>query len=60
MDVDTRTVAYLGAALALIVGGTIATGLLPSTPLYQFVAGALIVLGFAVGYIGIGAFELPD
>lgn len=60
MDERRRRYALLGLALALLVGGTLATGLLPSTPLYQAVAGAMIVAGFAVGYVGIGAIRLPE
>ena len=60
MDERTRTYASLGLAIALIVTGTLATGFLPSTPVYQFVAGAMIVAGFAVGYVGIGAIKLVE
>lgn len=60
MDERTRRYAMLGLAVALIVVGTLSTGLLPSTPIFQVVAGALIVAGFAVGYVGIGAIQLPE
>ena len=60
MDERTRTYGSLGLAIAMIVTGTLATGFLPSTPVYQFVAGAIIVAGFAVGYVGIGAIKLVE
>lgn len=60
MDERTRQYASLGLAVALIVVGTLATGLLPSAPVYQVFAGALIVAGFAVGYVGIGAIEFQE
>lgn len=60
MDDRRRRYALLGLAIALLVVGTIATGLLPSTAPYQIFAGALIVAGFAVGYVGIGAFDVVE
>ncbi|GAA0213644.1 hypothetical protein GCM10009000_030580 [Halobacterium noricense] len=47
-------------AAVLIVVGTFATGFLPSTPFYQVLSGGIIVAGFAVGYAGLGAFELLE
>lgn len=35
-------------AFALVVGGTLATGLVPPTGPYQVVAGGVIVAGFAL------------
>lgn len=55
-----RRYAGLGVAVVLIITGTLATGLLPSTPLYQVIAGGLIVAGFAVGYASLGAFEFLE
>jgi hypothetical protein len=52
-----RPYACLGLAAALVVGGTLAAGLLPQTPLYQVLAGGIIVAGFAVGYACVGAFD---
>jgi hypothetical protein len=49
-----------GAAVALILVGTLATGLLPSTALYQALAGGLIVAGFGVLYLCLGGFDLPE
>ncbi|AGN00090.1 hypothetical protein L593_00675 [Salinarchaeum sp. Harcht-Bsk1] len=60
MNDRRRQYVLLGLALALIVTGTLATGLLPSTAPYQILAGALIVAGFAVGYVGVGAIKLPE
>jgi hypothetical protein len=60
MDERVRTVAGLGGASILVVGGTLATGYLPSTPRSQLLAGGLIVAGFALGLLTLGEFELPD
>lgn len=51
MKESTRQYACFGVAVVLVVTGTIATGLVPSTPLYQALAGSVIVAGFAVGYV---------
>lgn len=45
---DARELGCPGAALALVVAGTVATGLLPSSTPYQALAGGIIVAGFAV------------
>jgi hypothetical protein len=55
-----RQYLYLGLAAVLVVTGTLATGLLPSSPFYQILSGAIIVVGFAVGFAGLGAFESPE
>jgi hypothetical protein len=41
-------------AVVLVIGGTLATGLLPSEPRYQAVAGAIIVAGFAAPVVCFG------
>ncbi|PSP82298.1 hypothetical protein BRC83_09750 [Halobacteriales archaeon QS_1_68_17] len=56
----TRQYAGLGVGAVLIVAGTLATGLLPPTPLYQVLAGAIIVGGFAVAFASFGAFDLSE
>lgn len=56
-DDRTRTYAGLGVAVALVVGGTLATGLFPSTTPYQVLAGGIIVAGFVVGYATLWLFE---
>lgn len=45
---DRRDAAGAAAAVALVLGGTFATGLLPPTAPYQILAGGLIVAGFAL------------
>jgi hypothetical protein len=50
----------LGIATALIVAGTLATGLLPSTAPYQALAGGIIVLGFAVLYVCLGPLDVLE
>jgi len=60
MDERTRTVVGLGGAALLVVGGTLATGYLPSRPRSQLLAGAMIVAGFALGFYVLGEFDLPD
>lgn len=52
-----RQYGCLGVAVALIVTGTLATGLLPPTPLYQVLAGGIIVGGFAVVFICLGSVD---
>lgn len=53
MDDRLRTYGSLLLAVLLVVGGTLATGFLPPTRPYQLVAGALIVAGFGLGYLGL-------
>lgn len=53
-----RQYVYLGLAAVLIITGTLATGLLPPTPLYQVLAGGIIVGGFAVGFACLGSFDV--
>jgi hypothetical protein len=60
MDERIRTAAGLGGAAVLVVGGTLATGYLPSTPRSQLIAGAIIVAGFALGMYVLGEFEFAD
>ncbi|SEA32262.1 hypothetical protein SAMN04488065_2657 [Haloplanus vescus] len=55
-----RQYVFLGLAAVLIVVGTLATGFLPSTPFYQALSGGIIVAGFAVGYVGLGASEFLE
>lgn len=52
-----RQYACLVGAVVLVIGGTLATGVLPSTLPYQVLAGGAIVAGFALGYACVGAFE---
>lgn len=54
MDERTRFVVCMIVAALLIIGGTLATGLLPSEPLYPGIAGAIIVIGFAVPLVCFG------
>lgn len=58
MENRTKQYVCLGVAVLLIIAGTLATGLLPSTPLFQVLAGGVIVAGFAVVYACLGPFEL--
>jgi hypothetical protein len=60
MENKHRRCVFLGLAVVLIVFGTLATGYLPSTPFYQILSGSLIVAGFAVGYAGLGAFDVLE
>lgn len=60
MDERTETAVGLGGAAVLVVAGTVATGYLPSRPRWQLLAGTLIVAGFALGFLVLGEFELPD
>ena len=55
MDERLRTYGSLVLAAVLVVGGTLATGVLPPTLPYQLLAGALIVAGFGLGYLGLDA-----
>ena len=45
---DRRELGCSAVAVALVVVGTFATGLLPSSRPYQVVAGGIIVAGFAL------------
>lgn len=45
---DRNEIGCTVVAGVLLVGGTLATGVLPSTALYQAVAGGLIVSAFAL------------
>jgi fructose-1,6-bisphosphatase/inositol monophosphatase family enzyme len=60
MDGRLRTYGSLAVALLLVLAGTLATGVLPATVPYQLLAGLVIVAGFAVGYLGLVGFELPE
>lgn len=55
MDDRVRTYGSLLLAAVLVVGGSLATGYLPATLPYQLLAGAIIVAGFVVGYLGLDA-----
>ena len=55
-----RQYACLGVAVALIITGTLATGLVPSTTPYQVLAGSVIVAGFAVSYVCLSGFIFRD
>ncbi len=57
---DRRQIACLVAAVALVVGGTLATGVGPDTTAGQAVAGGAIVAGFGLGFYCLGAFELTE
>ena len=52
-----RQYACLGLAVVMVITGTVATGLLPSTILYQVLAGGVIVAGFAVTFVCLGGFD---
>lgn len=54
MDERIQRYLCLGAAVALVVAGTLATGLLPSTLPYQALAGGLIVAGFGLAFACFG------
>lgn len=56
----TRQYVCLGAAAVLIIIGTLATGLLPPTPLYQVLAGGIVVGGFAVGFTCLGTVNVLE
>lgn len=58
MDDRFRTYGGLALAAVLVVAGTLLTGILPSTALYQTIAGGVIVAGFALVYLTLG--ELWD
>lgn len=48
---DRRQLGCVTVAFVLVIGGTLATGVLPASAPYQAVAGGVIVAGFAVlGY----------
>ncbi|PSQ15433.1 hypothetical protein BRD00_14145 [Halobacteriales archaeon QS_8_69_26] len=58
MEDRTRRYACLAIGVGLILTGTFATGLLPSTTLYQVFAGGIIVLGFAVVWACLGSLDV--
>lgn len=60
MKERTRQYACLGLAVLLVITGTVATGLLPSTVLYQVFAGSVVVAGFAVSFVCLGGFEFLE
>lgn len=45
---NVRSLACPGLAVVLVVAGSLATGVLPSTTPYQVIAGGGIVAGFAL------------
>jgi hypothetical protein len=55
-----RTYGSLVGAAILVLAGTVATGVLPSTLPFQLVAGLLIVAGFVLAYAGAIGIELPE
>lgn len=55
-----RQYACLGVGVLLVVGGTLATGLVPEGAVYQVVTGAVIVAGFALVFACLGAFEFLE
>ena len=57
MEDRTRHYACLAIAVGLMITGTLATGVLPSTTLYQVFAGGIIVLGFGIAYACLGALD---
>lgn len=54
---SVRRYGCLAIAGLLVVGGTLATGLVPQEPLYQVLAGAIIVAGFGLGFVCLGGME---
>lgn len=52
-----RRYGCLVVAAALVVAGTLATGLLPPTTGSQVLAGAVIVAGFGLGFVCMGGLE---
>jgi hypothetical protein len=56
---DRRQAGCLAVAVALVIAGTLGTGLLPSTTAAQVAAGGAIVLGFALAFYCLGALEFP-
>lgn len=60
MKDTTRQYGCVAVAVALVIAGTIGTGLAPPTALYQALAGSLIVAGFAVSYLCLGGFDLRE
>lgn len=55
-----RTYGCLTLAVLLVIAGTLATGLLPSTALYQVLAGGVIVAGFALVFVCLGGLDAFD
>jgi len=49
-----REYACVAVAAVLVIGGTVAAGLFPSTTLSQVLAGGIIVAGFAVAWVCLG------
>lgn len=60
MNDRLRTYGALALSILLVIGGTLMTGILPATPVYQALAGIVIVAGFGVGYFVLGEFKLPE
>jgi len=50
-----REYACLAVAVLVVLGGTVAAGLLPRTTPSQVLAAAIIVFGFAIAYACVGA-----
>lgn len=55
-----RRYGCLLVAAVLVVGGTLATGYLPTTTAYQALAGATIVTGFALVFVCLGGVDVRD
>lgn len=55
-----RRLGCLALATALVVVGTLATGVLPSTTTQQALAGVAIVAGFGLAFYCLGALETPE
>lgn len=49
-----REYACFAVAVLVVVGGTVAAGLLPQTAPYQVLAGGIIVAGFAIAWACLG------
>lgn len=60
MSEKLRTYGCLALAVLLVVAGTLATGLLPPTALYQVLAGGVIVAGFALVFVCLGGLDAFD
>lgn len=50
----------MAVGVALVVAGSLATAFVPEGALFQVLAGAVIVAGFAVVFLCLGALEFPE
>lgn len=56
-----REYACFAVAVLVVVGGTVAAGLVPSTALYRMLAAGIIVAGFAIAWVCLGVgFREPE